>query len=50
MNYLDLIIIFIPSHSYPCIVMIKVCPSCPLFEKHYTRKKIMLRGTKVLND
>jgi hypothetical protein len=43
-------IIFIHLHSYPCIDMMKVCPSWSSSEKHYTHKEIMLRGTKVLND
>jgi hypothetical protein len=50
MNYQDIIIIFIPSHYYLSIDMMKARPSRPSFEKHYTRKEIMLRRTKVLND
>jgi hypothetical protein len=43
-------IIFISSNSYPCINMMKVCPSLPSSKKHYNRKKIMLRETNVLNN
>jgi hypothetical protein len=28
------------------IVMMKVCPSCPSSEDHYTQREIMLRKTK----
>jgi hypothetical protein len=50
MNYQDIMVILIPSHSYLCIDMMKERPSRPSSEKHYTCMEIMLRRTKVLTD
>jgi hypothetical protein len=44
-----MVIISTPSHFLLYINMMKVCPSRPSSDEHYTLEEIMLQKTNVLN-